>query len=315
MDRIWTHLKRGFVAAAERREVVGVDMTPSTPISNDNEDAAMEGNCDKAEENASVSLPPTQDNADGGTGANTLPQKRKRKAAPVDGFFVQEEKRKPARTRKKEVSTEDEFDTFWTCCECNETECMMKPEADQLLICEGPCRRLSHYPCAGLSELPHEDEKYICNDCISCKHPCSICQQYGVDDEDVFCCSKGRCGLFFHESCLSMQNVEVTVIQEETNDTINDAMCSPGTSEVNRFTGRRQFVCPAHWCWTCTQKDMQKQEEQTESEQPKKKGKKKKKTHSSFDCKTEHRIVVSIYELYVYVIWYRLSHCPLFSPS
>ena len=41
---------------------------------------------------------------------------------------------------------------------------MMKTDAEQLLICEGTCRRLFHYPCAGLSQLPDQDEKYICKD-------------------------------------------------------------------------------------------------------------------------------------------------------
>jgi hypothetical protein len=147
---------------------------------------------------------------------NELPLKRKRKARS-DNFFVHDEpkRKKSPQKKKKVIDPEEEFASFWICSECKEAECMMKPEADTLLICEGACRRLFHYPCAGLAELPAEEEKYVCADCTGNKHACSICHHYGIDNEDVFCCSKDGCGLFFHESCLSMQNVEVRRTQQQ----------------------------------------------------------------------------------------------------
>jgi hypothetical protein len=153
---------------------------------------------------------------------------------------------------------------------------MMKPEADQLLICEGACRRLFHYPCAGLDELPAENEEYVCADCKGLKHACSICHHYGIDNEDVFCCSKDGCGLFFHESCLSMQNVEVRRTQQHQEEVaiVDESASDNGTSGGG---GPCQFICPAHNCWTC-------------KASPKKKGRKKKARRGAFDNKTESRI-------------------------
>ena len=104
---------------------------------------------------------------------------------------------KPTRTRQKKVEdAEEEFKMAWICCECKEAECMMHPDADQLLICEGPCRRLFHYPCAGLAQPPAEDEAYICHDCRNGKHLCALCQSYGTDNEDVFPCRDPKCRPF-----------------------------------------------------------------------------------------------------------------------
>jgi hypothetical protein len=229
-----------------------------------------------------------------------LPLKRKRKARS-DNFFVQDEpkrKRSPQK-KKKVIDAEEEFASFWICSECKEAECMMKPEADTLLICEGACRRLFHYPCAGLAELPAEEEKYVCADCTGNKHACSICHHYGVDNEDVFCCSKDGCGLFFHESCLSMQNVEVrrTQQQQEEVASVDDSASDSPEKGTNGGSGGGAclFVCPAHNCWTCTQNDT-KEKEETEKTTPKKKGKgkKKKSIGGAFNTKTESRIIVSI---------------------
>jgi hypothetical protein len=149
--------------------------------------------------------------------------------------------------------TEKEFDTAWICCECKEAECMMKSDANELLICEGVCRRLFHYPCAGLSRLPSKEEAYICPDCTSKRHVCAYCQEYGADDKDVFSCSfKDGCGLFFHESCLEALNVEVQLVPEK--HATNAATSTEVIEQESKI--RREFVCPAHNCWTCTQKDM-----------------------------------------------------------
>lgn len=231
---------------------------------------------------------------------NELPLKRKRKARQVDNFFVHDElKRKRSSPKKKKViDPEEEFASFWICSECKEAECMMKPEADKLLICEGACRRLFHYPCAGLAELPADDEEYVCADCKGLKHACSICHHYGVDNEDVFCCSKDGCGLFFHESCLSMQNVEVRRTQQHQEEVAivdESAIDSPekGTNGTSRGGGACHFICPAHNCWSCTQQDTQEKEE-ADKASPKKKGRKKKARGGAFDNKTESRLVVSI---------------------
>lgn len=242
---------------------------------------------------------------------------------------------KSNRKRQKKVeTTEEEFQTAWICCECNEAECLMVPDADQLLICEGSCRRLFHYPCAGLARLPAERESYVCQDCRTGRHVCALCQNYGVDEEDVFVCSAPKCGLYYHEACLQLRDVEVTLVpyggdiaaasttaaatvinsaHADDNQTgVLEDKKSPATTTdddegmkptEDRSTFRREFKCPAHCCWTCTQKDMVEKEKQqaaaaaaaASTNNKKKRGRKKTKpVHSaSFGQKTGQLTIVS----------------------
>jgi hypothetical protein len=211
-------------------------------------------------------------------------------------------------TKAKQVDT-NEFDSAWICTECKEAECMIQPLADDFLICDGKCNRLFHYPCAGLIELPDSDEDWLCKDCTNQQHQCSLCQEYGKDDEDVFLCRKDKCGLYFHESCLSMHNVEITMIKhdkpktkaETISETASPMKQEPDDGELDlaEIIYTPVFTCPAHCCWTCTQDIPQEEEKEdgaTESKSKKKRGKKKK-TKSpielAFQCKTESRLFVS----------------------
>jgi hypothetical protein len=65
------------------------------------------------------------------------------------------------------------------------------------------------------------------------------------------------------------------------------------TSSTTDATNVPDFTCPAHSCWTCTQKAAKEEEEKEESNKPKTKKKKKKKKQSIFQCKTETRLFVS----------------------
>lgn len=216
------------------------------------DDAAAEingSNIENAEANAGL-------NRDG---SSLLDSSSKRTRRPVDrtGIYVQS-KPKKQRTANKTKEVEAEFETVWICVECKEAECIMEPAATELLICDSSCRRLFHYPCAGLEKLPAEDEEFICADCKNQQHTCSICSNYGKDDEDVFKCGKNNCGLFFHESCLAMQNIEVEVVQDD--EIKKDADNSTSNGDAASVVARRLFVCPAHSCWTCTQADLREQE-------------------------------------------------------
>lgn len=225
-----------------------------------------------------------------GTSASANRSKRKRSTNFKD-YFVSHQETKPQKSRSKknkQLDPEDEFDTVWICSECKEAECMMKPEADRLLICEGPCRRLFHYPCAGLAQLPSEDETYVCNDCQNGRHQCAICQDYGVDDIDLFRCGKEKCGLFFHEACLAMQNVEFTTVEGVTSGT-SETSADRASEDNGATTTKLQFVCPAHSCWTCTQTDL-KESETKDGGKKKSKGSKR---STAFDCKSEKLLVVS----------------------
>lgn len=186
----------------------------------------------------------------------------RRRRKKTDEFFVSSTlKRRPA---KKKKTDEEEYESSWICSECGQAECSLQADADQLLICEGSCRRLSHYPCAGLSALP--EGAYICNDCTNQRHMCGFCQEYGTDNEDVFKCERENCGFFFHVHCLAARNIETS--QEEGEKPI--------------------FTCPAHHCWVCTQTEEAEKEKQLDPKQ-----KKKKKSKSSvFICKKERHMVV-----------------------
>jgi len=190
--------------------------------------------------------------------------------------------------RDRPALRESDLETHWICAECKEAECLMNPEADHLLLCEGMCNRLFHYPCVGLAEIPPEHEPFICKDCIEQIHPCSYCKEYGKDDIDVFLCRNQRCGLFFHESCLSILNVEVHIqpssqpsdgeaesagaasMNTDPEGTVPDPTATSGSiiSEVSCLNdvtniphgARRIFLCPAHHCWTCTQVHLKQQE-------------------------------------------------------
>ena len=185
----------------------------------------------------------------------------------------------------------------WICAECREAECLMHPEAEELLVCEGPCGRVFHYPCAGLFQMPAKDEQYICNDCTEKRHACSLCKEYGIDDKDVYKCSKPKCGLFFHESCLSMQNVDISFIAAPSASEMASPISAPEATSVR---SKPIFTCPAHNCWTCTQWELKKEEEDEAKEAAsqksgKSRGKKKSKVALSglFSSKKESILVVS----------------------
>jgi len=173
-------------------------------------------------------------------------------------------KSKPVVSKKDQ----EQSDMAWICVACREAECAIDPNSD-LLFCEGPCRRLFHSACAGLAQVPSDDEIWQCHNCVIKKHHCSFCQDLGQDNEDVFKCQKPDCGMFFHEGCLEMQNIPIM----ETDKGITavstiDAPASPDDNDegytegglLSTATGEApktlKFTCPAHWCWTCTQDDM-----------------------------------------------------------
>mmetsp|Transcript_25088 Transcript_25088/g.54715 ORF Transcript_25088/g.54715 Transcript_25088/m.54715 type:complete len:901 (-) Transcript_25088:104-2806(-) len=149
------------------------------------------------------------------------------------------------------TSDEDKNLSFtWICTVCREAECLEDSDSP-LLVCEGPCLRPFHYPCAGLTTLPPEDEIWVCTDCQQNRHQCAVCNEYGADDEDVFKCERATCGLYFHENCLSMyENVEVDVVERAAEVTELD---QDGNEVVStQIVCRPRFTCPAHSCWTCS---------------------------------------------------------------
>lgn len=191
----------------------------------------------------------------------------------------------PRLSEKNSKKKDDTDDMNWTCALCKEAECLMEPNADQFLICDGVCHRVFHYPCAGLTQIPDSEEEWICKDCTQSRHQCAFCQEYGQDQVDVFPCRKSNCGLFFHESCLAWNNVPVKM--ERTN---------ADTDQPTANMDVPLFTCPAHHCWTCTQEDALKKEQDEADAKKKEGGRKTKRTKnkSIYICKTEGRLYVSL---------------------
>lgn len=129
----------------------------------------------------------------------------------------------------------------WICMECKEAEASLDNDSE-LVICEGSCNRPFHLICVGLKEVPLND--WMCADCVAKRHMCSICQDYGVDQLDVFLCKIKGCGLFYHESCLSMLHVDIKQVERGA---------SGRDPEEGPTETIPDFKCPAHRCWTCTE--------------------------------------------------------------
>ena len=179
----------------------------------------------------------------------------------------------------------DKHEFTWICVECNEAECIEDPEAE-LILCEGKCNRPFHYPCANLSTVPSAEEAWTCEDCQTGRHQCSICQQYGADEEDVFCCDKQDCGLYFHESCLSMRNVEIQVTEMRPSSPVEEE----GLDVEPVIMSKPRFTCPAHSCWSCTEDYIPTEDDAVKQRS---KGRKTNKSSNYFASKKESRLYVS----------------------
>ena len=165
---------------------------------------------------------------------------------------IKDEKvRSPSKSVRTAKDVPPENPMSWICMECKEAEAAMDEDSD-LVLCEGSCNRPFHLVCVGLKEVPINEWK--CADCVGKRHACSICQEYGIDQVDVFLCKSKGCGLFFHESCLSMLSVDIKQVDRAVNGSQNHGI---GGSLHNPDEGPSEtipeFKCPAHRCWTCTE--------------------------------------------------------------
>lgn len=227
----------------------------------------------------------------------------------------EEDKRDTGSARKKTKCSkqQDKEDMAWICAECKEADCGLvikqqtvtdsnqgdatnsstAPPEDSFLICDGACHRIFHVPCAGLARVPDADDDWLCKDCTRKEHACAFCAEYGRDNIDVFPCQDDVCGLFFHESCLQTHHVEYDYApnDKKTRDAADQIV--EDEDDLDEEEARIPvFTCPAHQCWTCTQKDMiqlEKEEEAAEKSQngnnANKKNKRKKKKQSIFQSK------------------------------
>ncbi|KAL7547225.1 hypothetical protein ACHAWF_010545, partial [Thalassiosira exigua] len=168
---------------------------------------------------------------------------------------VEAEAQASAEARDDDGAPEEDaaLEFTWICSACHEAECVDDPEAP-LLLCDGTCNRPFHPPCANVVALPPDDEPWICGDCAKGRHACAVCKEYGDDGVDVFACDARGCGLFYHESCLSVYEVGIKVVEVEVPIAAADGASDGAEGEAAAATktiGRPKFRCPAHQCWTC----------------------------------------------------------------
>jgi PHD-finger len=240
-----------------------------------------------------------------------------------------------------EASQKKDNTMNWICMECKEADAMEDPESE-LLLCEGPCHRVFHQICVGLSNIP--SEAWYCTDCRNETHACAICHVYGTDNVDLFLCSHKFCGLWYHESCLSMCHVEFhhpiieqSLLQRQQSSKFDIDNCMPESNETfandyDLLPKREfhitspEFKCPAHRCWTCSEDmiviDDDKEDTQKEGSRSKKR-KSKTIKDTDFGVKTGNLFVranqshfTSLIKIILHVkCVFSISHAILLPPS
>jgi len=239
-----------------------------------NEYQAAKCTCDHSFETLRIrggTADPDVINENGSTSRST----RKRQVSIAHESGMMDER---VRTRRKPTSTDNEM--LWICEECREAECTEDPDA-VLMICDGSCKRAFHNHCCGINANAAESEDlWVCSDCMNKKHRCALCQEYGTDDEDVFLCDKKGCGMFFHESCLRMQNIDVRLVAID-NASAEQKEITPTNDDESDAKTRPVFICPAHSCWTCTEDYIPEDgEENGKGKSTKNRGKRRKQANS-----------------------------------
>jgi hypothetical protein len=88
--------------------------------------------------------------------------------------------------------------------------------------------------CIGLTDLPPDDERWLCDDCDTKSHECRMCHKRDKDDyvteSGVRCCSVPRCGLSYHLSCVRQHPLTVFYSSALTSS----------------------FKCSSHYCYRCS---------------------------------------------------------------
>jgi hypothetical protein len=238
------------------------------------------------------------------------PSDKKRRNADLSGSNNEHSGVKK-RQKKASSKQQDKEDMSWICAECKEADCGLVTNkkttynytdnvGDSFLICDGPCRRIFHVPCAGLAQIPDTDDDWLCKDCLRAVHACAYCSQYGRDNIDVFPCQDDLCGLYFHEACLQTHYVDYSFHKDSARLGSSSPISRSSHNSIEDDEDALEqeprqiplFTCPAHHCWTCTQKDMiqlEKEEQDMElkvrDDKSSKKNKRKKKTQSIFQSK------------------------------
>eukprot|EP01034_Spumella_vulgaris_P034511 gene34511-42559_t len=87
------------------------------------------------------------------------------------------------------------------------------------------------------------DPNWLCDECATNSHACFVCKVKGVDLKDVFKCSVGSCGKFYHQECLD------GTVDNDYLETEHYPSKSASTAKTSIET--LHFKCPHHSCDTC----------------------------------------------------------------
>ena len=137
--------------------------------------------------------------------------------------------RRGARGRTKQGSAQEKTRT-----DCvvgssfRDGDCAICDASDSgLLACQGHCLQAFHVDCLGLVHPP--SFQFVCDECQAMSRQCFVCTGSSGRLE---CCSKPRCGKFYHRSCIHDDRLLVW-----------DDLKS-------------KFTCPLHWCAKCVCGDL-----------------------------------------------------------
>ncbi|XP_043709134.1 protein ENHANCED DOWNY MILDEW 2-like [Telopea speciosissima] len=140
--------------------------------------------------------------------------------------------------------------------------CAFCDNGGEVLWCEGPCMRSFHPTKASGAEslcesLGFSDAKveamplFLCDNCKYKQHQCFACGGLGSSDKssgsEVFLCSSGTCGHFYHPYCV----VELLHLEDRTY----------GEELQRRIAAGETFTCPIHKCIICRQGENKEVEE------------------------------------------------------
>lgn len=143
----------------------------------------------------------------------------------------------------------------WHCNMCNMLEASNE---SHLLICDGGCLRSFHQECLELDD--HQVETWICSECQQGKHTCFACKVPGLDFVDVFKCSLGTCGKYYHLACITSDcapYLPIKIDKARKTITLNPLQQTayrqnyPEIKEDPVVLEVPTFKCSRHICDTC----------------------------------------------------------------
>eukprot|EP01035_Chromulina_nebulosa_P017243 gene17243-22770_t len=181
--------------------------------------------------------------------------KRSRRSMTNNDFVVAVVKPK----RIKRDKDEDSDHNDWLCGIC---ELLEADDNSMLILCDGPCKRSYHGGCLKLDKALLEtiqndiSTKWFCEDCTNKTHACFICSEKGIDYKDVWKCSHGLCGKYYHQNCINDTKSGYVVPNiRRVSKKVKDLSCFPYDhfdADITKIDVVK-FLCPYHFCNNCNE--------------------------------------------------------------